>query len=249
MGALVEYPVLNGERKADVVVVGGGITGGLVARRLSAEGRHIIVLERRRVASGTTGHSTAKVTALHSTSWRELLGKQPHDMMCTWALANLAAVNELSNIARATGTDCDLRTLSAYLVAGDDEASEGFGGHVTALLKAGLPVTALDAPSPFARPAAELPRQAMIDPAAFVLDVLSSLTEQVDVYERTPVRSLQRVDDGWCARCDEGSAWAPTVVMADHSPVHDTVGFFGRLFPYTHFVLQVAPRIAIPNGM
>ncbi len=60
-----EYPTLEGEQTADVVVVGGGITGALVARKLSGDGRSVILLDRRRIASGTTGHSTAKVTALH----------------------------------------------------------------------------------------------------------------------------------------------------------------------------------------
>ena len=33
-----EYPTLDGDQTADVVVVGGGITGALVARKLSGDG-------------------------------------------------------------------------------------------------------------------------------------------------------------------------------------------------------------------
>lgn len=244
-----EYPALDGDCQADVLIVGGGITGALVARRLTAEGRHVVVLERRRIATGTTSHSTAKVTALHGTRWRELLGSHPHDVVRTWAAANLAAVDELSNIALVTGTDCGLRTLPVYLVAGDVEAADGFGSHVAALLEAGLPVTAVDAPDPFNRPAAELARQVMIDPAAFVVGVMTALGPNADVYEQTPVRSLERADGGWRAHCDGGSVWAPVAVMADHAPVHDTGGFFGRLFPYSHFVLEVAPRREVADGM
>lgn len=243
------FPTLDGAHKADVVIVGGGMTGALVARRLSSQGRKVVVLERRRIASGTTGHSTAKVTALHRTAWRDLLGKHPHDKMRAWALANLAAVDELSNTALVTGTNCDLRTLSAYLVAGDAQAADGLGEHVAALISVGLPVIAVDAPDPFGGPAAELPGQVMIDPAAFVAGVLSSLGPNTDVYEGTAVRSLERTDGGWRAHCDGGSVWAPVAVMADHSPTHDTGGFFGRLFPYTHYVLEIAPHTAIPDGM
>jgi len=243
------FPTLNGAHEADVVIVGGGITGALVARRLSSQGRHVIVLERRRIASGTTGHSTTKVTALHRTAWRDLLGTHPRGKVRAWALANLAAVDELSNTALVTGTNCGLRTLPAYLVAGDTEAAEGFGEHIAALISAGIPVTAMDAPDPFGSPAAELPGQVMIDPAAFVAGVLSSLGPNADVYEGAAVRSLERTDDGWRAHCDSGSVWAPVAVMADHSPMHDTGGFFARLFPYTHYVLEIAPRTAIPDGM
>ena len=244
-----EYPVLHDDHEADVLIVGGGITGALLARKLSAQGRHVVVLERRRNASGTTGHSTAKVTALHRASWGELLGTHPREEIRAWALANLAAVDELSDIALANGNDCGFRTLPAYLVAGDDKAADDFGEQVASLLSAGLQVTAVDAPDPFGRPAAELSGQAMIDPAAFVTGVLSSLGPNSDVYEMSPVRSLAHVDGGWRAQCDSGSVWAPIAVMADHAPVHDTGGFFARLFPYTHYVLEVAPEIEIPDGM
>jgi len=242
-------PTLDGAHEADVVIVGGGITGALVARRLSARGRHVVVLERRRMASGTTGHSTAKVTALHGTAWRGLLGAHPRDKMHAWALANLAAVDELSNTARVTGTTCGLRTLPAYLVAGDATSAQNFGEHIAALVSVGIPVSAVDSPDPFSNPAAELPRQVMIDPAAFVAGVLSSLGPIADLYEDTAVRSLEHTDDGWLAHCDGGSVRAPIAVMADHSPMHDTGGFFGRLFPYTHYVLEIAPRTALPDGM
>jgi len=244
-----EYPALAENLEADVLIVGGGITGALVARKLAAQGRRVIVLERRRVASGTTGHSTAKVTALHGVSWRDLLDKNPRDAAKAWAIANLAAVGELSSIALATGGKCDARSLPAYLVAGDDGAEAEFGQHTSALLSVGLPVSAVDAPAPFGRSAAELPGQLMIDPAAFVTGVLSALGPNADVYERSAVRSLEHTDGGWRATCDSGSVWAPIAVMADHAPMHDTGGYFARLFPYTHYVLEVAPSSVIPDGL
>jgi len=244
-----EYPPLAGERKTDVLVVGGGITGVLVARKLSAEGRHVIVLERRRIASGTTGHSTAKVTALHGASWRKLLGDHPQNEVSAWAAANLAAVDELVAIALETGAECGLSRAPAYLVAGDDESNVRFDEHVDALMSAGLPVAAADAPRPFGLRAARLESQALIDPAALIVAVVSALGAGADVYEGTPVRSLSRDREGWRAHSDSGSVWAPVAVMADHFPVHDTGAFFGRLFPYAHYALEFAPREALPEGM
>jgi glycine/D-amino acid oxidase-like deaminating enzyme len=244
-----EYPPLAGERKTDVLVVGGGITGVLVARRLSAEGRRVIVLERRRIASGTTGHSTAKVTALHGASWRGLLGDHPQNQVRAWASANLAAVDELVAIALETGAGCGLSRVPAYLVAGDEETNAGFDEHVDALMSAGLPVAAADAPRPFGLRAARLESQALIDPAALVVAVVSALGAGADVYEGTSVRSLSRDGEGWRAHCDSGSVWAPVAVMADHFPVYDTGAFFGRLFPYAHYALEFVPREAVPEGM
>jgi len=49
--------------RADVVVVGGGILGVSVAHALSKLGRHVVLLEERTIASGTTGASFAWLNA------------------------------------------------------------------------------------------------------------------------------------------------------------------------------------------
>lgn len=244
-----EYPPLLSDIAADVLVIGGGITGALVARRLSRDRRRVVVLERRRIASGTTGHSTAKVTALHGDSWRALLGRHEGNDVRAWASANLAAIEELSAIALDAGTECGLRRLPAYLVAGDDTASAAFDDHLAALVSAGLPASLSAAPAPFGRPSATLTRQALIDPAAFVVAVVSAFGTNAEVHEQTAVRSLDAEGAGWRAKCDHGSVSAPVVVMADHFPVHDTGGFFTRLFPYAHYALEFVPSQTMPDGM
>lgn len=243
-----EYPTLDGDHAADVLVVGAGITGALVARKLAATGRRVILLERKRIASGTTGHSTAKVTALHGSTWRELLRKHSENEMRSWASANLAAVDELATIAAGLGLE-GVRRVPAFLVAGDDDAEAAFDEQLAALVLAGLPATAAMAPLPFERPAATVAGQALIDPAAFVVAVIAALGSGAEVFESSPVRSLDHHDHGWRATCDHGSVTAPVAIMADHFPVHDTGGFFTRLFPYAHYALEIAPRMSIPDGM
>jgi glycine/D-amino acid oxidase-like deaminating enzyme len=58
------YPALEGSLDVDVAVVGGGITGLTTATLLAEAGARVAVLEARRIATGTTGNTTAKATAL-----------------------------------------------------------------------------------------------------------------------------------------------------------------------------------------
>ncbi len=51
------------KKKADVIVIGAGLTGLATAWRLCREGRDIIVLEAAEVGSGTSGHTTGKITS------------------------------------------------------------------------------------------------------------------------------------------------------------------------------------------
>jgi monoamine oxidase len=61
------YAPLEGDATSDVAVLGGGIAGLTTALLLKRDGARVIVLEGRRVGSGVTGCTTAKVTALQQT--------------------------------------------------------------------------------------------------------------------------------------------------------------------------------------
>src|SRR5690606_1669861 len=66
------YPALAGEREVDVAVVGGGITGLTTALLLAEEGRSVVVLEARRLGSGTTGGTSAHLTAMPDAGFHEI---------------------------------------------------------------------------------------------------------------------------------------------------------------------------------
>src|SRR5829696_8144460 len=66
------FPALTEDLSADVAIVGGGLLGLSVAERCAREGARVVVLEHDVLGGGVTGHTTAKVTALQSTVYREL---------------------------------------------------------------------------------------------------------------------------------------------------------------------------------
>src|SRR5215210_5656743 len=53
----------------EVAVVGGGITGVTAALLLARAGRSVALLDQNTIGSGTTGHSTAKVTSQHGLTY------------------------------------------------------------------------------------------------------------------------------------------------------------------------------------
>ncbi len=57
-GLLQTYPPLDSDLSPDVVVIGAGCTGALVAYRLCEAGARVVVLDKRDVASGSTAATT-----------------------------------------------------------------------------------------------------------------------------------------------------------------------------------------------
>src|SRR5690554_5119090 len=68
-----EYQSLHEDIQVDVVIVGGGITGITSGYLLANEGLKVAILEADQLLNGTTGHTTAKVTAQHGLIYDEFI--------------------------------------------------------------------------------------------------------------------------------------------------------------------------------
>jgi len=71
-GLLGAFPTLRADRHCDVLVVGAGITGALIADRLSDTGLDVCVIDRREAAWGSTSASTGLLQYEIDTELQEL---------------------------------------------------------------------------------------------------------------------------------------------------------------------------------
>jgi glycine/D-amino acid oxidase-like deaminating enzyme len=79
-GLLVNYPPLSSDQSCDIVILGAGITGALMAEALTEDGHDIIVIDGRDVGHGSTSASTALLqyeVDTHLTDLIDLHGR-PH---------------------------------------------------------------------------------------------------------------------------------------------------------------------------
>ncbi|OXA88920.1 NAD(P)/FAD-dependent oxidoreductase [Flavobacterium hercynium] len=55
----MSYPSLDSDKDTEILIIGGGITGALIAYKLINEGKKVIMVDRRDIANGSTAASTA----------------------------------------------------------------------------------------------------------------------------------------------------------------------------------------------
>lgn len=101
-------PALEEDIRADVIVVGGGMTGILTAWQLEQAGVHAVVLEADQIGGGQTKNTTAKITSQHGMFCRTFLEKKGEETARKYLQANQAAVEEYKRIIREKNIDCDL---------------------------------------------------------------------------------------------------------------------------------------------
>ena len=235
----------------EVAVVGGGIVGAATALALAEAGARVALLEARTIASAVTGHSTAKVSALHETQYTQITRGVGREAAAAYAELNLDGVAKVSELAAEHGIECSLETAPNCLVALDESAVEKVESEAEAAQIAGLDTELTNETDlPFEVPAAlRLGEQSSFDSAAFTRG-LADVAERAgaSVYENSRVSSVKH-GTPCTLRFESGAELkADRVVLATHMPLLDRGLFFARLRPQASYAVS-APAANAPAGM
>jgi glycine/D-amino acid oxidase-like deaminating enzyme len=105
-GLIRTYAPLEADADCDVVVVGGGLTGALIAFHLVEAGLSTIILDRRDFAWGSTSASTALVLAELDTPYHQLADRMGEAAARRIAALCRDAVADLGRLVERLGIRC-----------------------------------------------------------------------------------------------------------------------------------------------
>ena len=129
--------------RCEVLVVGAGITGALVAQRLVRDGRDVVLVDRESASQGSTMASTAMLLWEIDRSLSELTDIYGFESAVRCYRASLYAVSGLIALVTNNQVDCDLRQrLSLYLSA--DDSPTALSDEFSLRERASLPSRFLD---------------------------------------------------------------------------------------------------------
>ena len=237
--------------RVDVAVVGGGIVGAATALALAEAGANVTLVEARRIAGAVTGHSTAKVSALHETQYTQISRGVGREAAAAYAELNLDGVARVSELVFEHEIECSLETAPNYLVALESSSVSDVEEEAGAARGAGLEVELTDETDlPFDVPAAaRLPGQIAFDSAAFTR-ALADIAERAGakIHEGSRVTSVKHGSP--CRlRFESGAELeADHVVLATQMPLLDRGLFFARFRPQSSYAVS-APAADAPVGM
>ncbi|MBW4082178.1 FAD-dependent oxidoreductase [Paenibacillus sp. S150] len=255
---LPSFPRLAEDHAADVAVVGGGITGITTAYLLIKAGYEVTLLEAGELLAGTTGFTSAKISAQHGLIYHDLLKNFGEDAARLYFQSNSEALEWMIATAEELDIDCGITREAAYLYADqrDKKTLKQLEAEFEAYDKLGLPGEWLDHISLplLAGGAIKLPGQARFHPLQYLkglLDVI--LAKGGIIYEHTMIGEQVDKDGGALTLYTEQGKHRVKcrhAVSASHFPFYDGGAlYFSRLHAERSYCLAIEPETGYEGGM
>jgi glycine/D-amino acid oxidase-like deaminating enzyme/nitrite reductase/ring-hydroxylating ferredoxin subunit len=223
----------------DVAVLGGGLVGATASLLLSREGARTALLEARRVGSGVSGNTTAKLSSLHGLTYDKLRSGVGEEPARAYGEANEAGIARVAALTEELALDCQFRRKPNYTYAEAPGDRKKIEAEVAAASALGLPASFTERTElPFPVVAAvRFDDQAEFHPYRYVRGLVEAAEASgCAVFERTRAVALE----GSAIRTEAGpQVRADRVIVATHAPFLDRGLFFARTHPERSYSLAV----------
>jgi glycine/D-amino acid oxidase-like deaminating enzyme/nitrite reductase/ring-hydroxylating ferredoxin subunit len=250
-----KYPVLTDDTRADVCVVGAGISGLTTAYFLAKCGKSVVVLERSTIAADASGRTTAHLSNAIDDRYVELERVHGENGARLAAMSHTEAIDTIENIVREEDIECDFTRLDGYLFCPPGESTQILLDEMEAARKAGVAGVRMADRAPIpgfdTGPALVFPRQGQFH----VLNYLSGLAKAIErlggrIFMGTHVSDVTpgdhpvvKTDGGASVACD-------AVVIATNSPIVGGAPLHGKQAPYRTYVIGAkVPKGAVERAL
>jgi glycine/D-amino acid oxidase-like deaminating enzyme/nitrite reductase/ring-hydroxylating ferredoxin subunit len=240
----------------DVLVVGGGVTGIVTAYLLQKAGVRVALLERERLASRDSGHTTAHLTHVTDRRLHELVKDFGRDHAKAAWDAGASAIDEIERLVGEKDIECEFSRVPGYLHApvsgGQTDERPNLKKDAKLANDFGLNAAYLDRVPFMNTPGVRFADQAKFHPLKFLYALAKGIHGNgADIFENSAVTKF----DSKKKRAKANGNWInyDRVVLATNNPLLGESGLVGgmlfqtKLALYSSYVVSaVIPRGSIP---
>ncbi|WP_391560659.1 FAD-dependent oxidoreductase [Robertmurraya sp.] len=253
----MDLPIYNSlieDISVDVAIVGAGITGITAGYLLANKGLKVAILEAGRVLNGTTGHTTAKITAQHGLIYNELLQNFGEERAKMYYQGSADAMEFINRMVNEHSIECDFATQEAILYAVSDKYAFQVEEEADAYRKLGIRGELTEEALPFnikSMSTLVMPDQAQFHPLKYLNVLLRKFIEAGGVvYENVTATDVEEGSQPKVVLRNGKKVSCEHVIAASHYPFVDKNGFyFTRLEVKRSYIVAVTTQKEFPGGM
>ena len=123
-GLLCSYPSLKENLETEIAIIGGGITGALIAYALLEEGYKVVLLDKRDIGQGSTSATTSMLQYEIDVPMYELAEMIGEDGAAACYKAGIDAINDLEKIIKKEKIDCGFEKKRSLYLAHNKKAAK-----------------------------------------------------------------------------------------------------------------------------
>ncbi|MDD2233511.1 MAG: FAD-dependent oxidoreductase [Desulfitobacteriaceae bacterium] len=247
------YPVLTEDLKVEVAIIGGGISGISCAYLLNTEGVKTAVIEADHILTGTTGHTTAKITSQHGLIYKKIKKQMSEEFARQYAEANESAIRLIKQIAKDKQIECDLSSQSAYIYTLQDKYVDKINEETKVASSLGIKAAFLEEiPLPFPiKAAVRFDHQAQFHPRKFLLPLANEyMNSGGKIFEQSRVVDIEKEGPYVIITNSGNKVTAEKLIIASHYPLYNKTGlYFTRIYAQRSYVAAVKAKENYPGGM
>ncbi|MCR4280693.1 MAG: FAD-binding oxidoreductase [Candidatus Komeilibacteria bacterium] len=251
--SMKSYPPPTTDIEADIVIIGGGITGLLCAYKLMQGNQKIVLLEADKIGQGATLYTTAFATQVIDTNIGDLvkmIGAKKADLV--WEGGG-QAIKLLEEIVREHEINCEFMTCSNYMFARtkkemkllrlQDEGLKKINRRSSIKEDDVLPFDNLGY--------IEIQNQAKFHPLKFIAELVNILERgRVHIYEQSKILNMTPEKGFIKLQTKEAAIITNDVVVATYYPFNNPKSTLFKKGMYKSYVLEAKiPAGLFPNAI
>ncbi len=241
---------LQTQLEADVVVVGGGLTGLSAAYHLAISGRSVTLLEGHTIGWGGSGRNNGQVIPTLAAMEPAAMQSRYGDRAEAFIHMVRDSASELFGFIKAHKLACDAAQTGWFQPAHSPSHLRLSEARVTAWQKHGAAAELLDKPAGDALLGSSHWHGGMLNPAGGHINPLKLSHELarlctqagVHIYEHSPATAIAHTGEGWNVTTPEGAISANAVLLATNAYTGPLAPEIQRsMVPLTAYQLATAP--------
>jgi len=139
-----QYEYLTKDIDTDVIIVGGGVTGAILGYYFSKNNIDAVILEKSRIAHGSTSITTSLLQYELDSNAMELNEYTTIDNVIKSYNLGIKALDEIQEFVDEYGNDCDFKRVDSFLYTAKDIEKKEIEEEYRIRKESGFPVELID---------------------------------------------------------------------------------------------------------